>query len=154
MNQHATCADAPYEMSVAQREAENQAMWFCEDCSEIVINQIIGYQKFETQTKVLTNSIDELRNVKAEMENLVKQTKDLRNSIDELRGVKAEMDNLQKKIDDSTTTLTSISQNIESTEKSVKTFAELFHDDSGESSAESFSRNLAQNTAVHFQKNC
>ena len=75
LNQHATCADAPYEMSVAQREAENQAMWFCEDCSEIVINQIIGYQKFETQTK------------------------DLRNSIDELRGVKAEMDNLQKKID-------------------------------------------------------
>ena len=97
LKQHATCADAPQEMASAQHEAENQAMWFCKNCSEIVINQIIGYQKFETQTKVLTNSIDELRNVKAEMENLVKQTKDLRNSIDELRGVKAEMDNLQKK---------------------------------------------------------
>ena len=112
------------------------AMWFCTHCIEIAKERIVEYYKSEKQTK-----------------DMEKHLTVLSKNINDLGNVKEEMENIQKRINESSSTLTSIRENIESTEKNVKTFAELFHDKSGESSAKSFTRNLAQHTAAQIQKN-
>ena len=97
-------------------------------CLGIVNTKIIGYQNYEAQAKELKSNIQELKIVKSQFENL------------------------QNKLDKTTKKLTNIDENIESTQKHVKKFSELFGPESGSKSTEGFSSSLAKQTALHLQK--
>ena len=102
--------------------------WFCVGCTTIVNSKIVGYHNYETQTK------------------------DLKSSISELKTAKTQFEDLHKKLEKTAKNLTKIDTTIQSTEKSVKKFADFFTADSGPKSAEGFSSSLAKKTAFHLQK--
>ena len=102
--------------------------WFCIRCTTIVNSKIIGYHNYETQTK------------------------DLKSSISELKTAKTQFEDLHKKMEKTVKNLTKIDSTIQSTENSVKKFADFFTADSGPKSAEGFSSSLAKKTAFHLQK--